>query len=108
MRSSLPVIFLGLSFFASSLVTSGAVVNNSGTSKWRTNATESAIDFTKNDLLLGSQDTLFWFLIPLFGIISVGTCVVVNYVLMALIHALSALRGILVARTGYIKHDDQR
>ena len=48
------------------------------------NATESFLNFTKNDLLLGSHDAFFWFLVPMFGLISVGVCIVLNYVTLAL------------------------
>ncbi|EDN07322.1 conserved hypothetical protein [Histoplasma mississippiense (nom. inval.)] len=78
------------------------------TTDWRSNSTESAIDFTRNDLLLGSQDSFFWFLVPLFGLISIGLCVVVNHVVMALIYGLATIRSVLVSRRGYIKHDDPR
>ncbi|KAL9095228.1 MAG: hypothetical protein Q9165_002484 [Trypethelium subeluteriae] len=53
------------------------------------NATESASDFTQNDLLLGSQDPFFWFLVPLFGLISVGVCVLINYATLIITHGLA-------------------
>ncbi|KAK2758383.1 GPI inositol deacylase [Arachnomyces sp. PD_36] len=107
LRSSLPVFFLALSLFAMSLATTGALVGGRP-SRWRTNATESAVDFTKNDLLLGAQDTFFWFLVPLFGLISVGVCVVVNYAALALTYLLSFLYALLTQTTGYIKHEYKR
>ncbi|EEH42269.1 GPI inositol-deacylase [Paracoccidioides brasiliensis Pb18] len=109
LRFSLPIVFLVLSFVATSLATSSSRVDNKkDLYDWRSNATESVIDFTRNDLLLGSQDIFFWFLIPLFGIISIGFCVVVNYVVMVVIYALSTIRRVLTTRRGYIKHDDPR
>ncbi|PGH15389.1 hypothetical protein AJ80_05573 [Polytolypa hystricis UAMH7299] len=108
LRSSLPVLFLGLSFLASSLASSSPVIAAHGPSNWRTNATESVIDFTKNDLLLGSQDTFYWFLVPVFGVISVAVCVLINHVAMFLTSILSVVRGILVSRRGYIKIEDQK
>lgn len=53
------------------------------------NATETMIDFTQNDLLLGSQDPFFWFLVPLFGLISVGVCVLMNYATLIITHVLA-------------------
>ncbi|PGH28732.1 GPI inositol-deacylase [[Emmonsia] crescens] len=110
LRFSLPVLFVILTFVATSLATSNSGMDNTEEvlTDWRLNSTESVIDFTRNDLLLGSQDTFFWFLIPLFGLISIGLCVVVNYVVMALIYALSTIRRVLISRRGYIKHDDPR
>jgi hypothetical protein len=84
------------------------VINSIEDSRWQMNVTESAVDFNKNDLLLGSQDTLFWFLVPLFGLISVGACVMVNYIAMILTYLLVIIRGLLTAKSGYIKHDDRR
>ncbi|PGG96100.1 hypothetical protein AJ79_09726 [Helicocarpus griseus UAMH5409] len=110
LRFSLPLLFIVLTFVATSLSTPNSVIDNTEEilSDWRSNATESVIDFTRNDLLLGSQDTFFWFLVPLFGLISIGLCVVVNYVVMILIYVLSTIRRILISRRGYIKHDDPR
>ncbi|WEW57124.1 GPI inositol deacylase [Emydomyces testavorans] len=106
-RSTIPLLFLGLTFLASSLATSRSMISMSTSSSMGSNSTESVIDFSKNDLLLGSQDTFFWFLVPLFGIISIGTCVIVNYVAMVLIHALGAIRAILMSWKGYSKHDER-
>ncbi|KAI1957511.1 GPI inositol deacylase [Ophidiomyces ophidiicola] len=106
-RSSIPLLFLGLTFLASSLATSKAVMSKGTTSSLGTNSTESVIDFSKNDLLLGSQDAFFWFLVPLFGVISIGTCVIVNYLTMVVIHAFGAIRSILISRKGYVKHDER-
>ena len=55
---------------------------------WRHNATESPVDYAKNDLLLGSSDPIFWFLVPLFCFISVGVCALLNYAASAIVHIL--------------------
>jgi hypothetical protein len=49
------------------------------------------VDYTRNDLLLGSQDPFFWFLVPLFGLLCVGICVAVNYVAIAVTHTFAVL-----------------
>lgn len=111
LRSSFPVIILAMSFLAISLAnasSSGSKAGLSGLFHWRSNATETAIDFTKNDLLMGSQDSFFWFLVPLAGMISVGVCVVVNYIALAIIYILSMVYGFLTSRSGYIRNDDRR
>ncbi|OJD18427.1 GPI inositol-deacylase [Emergomyces pasteurianus Ep9510] len=107
LRFSLPLLLIVLTFVAASLATSNSGIDNTPEvlTDWRSNSTESVIDFTRNDLLLGSQDTFFWFLIPLFGLISIGLCVVVHYAVMILIYALSTIRRVLISRRGYIKHD---
>ena len=62
--------------------------SHAGLHRWHHNATESAIDYTKNDILLGSTDPIFWFLVPLFCFISIGVCVLVNYATILIIHVL--------------------
>ena len=61
---------------------------------WSSNATETVIDYTKNDLLLGFQDPFFWFLVPLFGMVGVGICVAVNYALLAITTLLAAIYSV--------------
>ena len=75
---------------------------------WGRNATESAIDFTKNDLLLGSQDPIFWFLVPLFGLITVGICVGVNYATLALTNLFYLPYNFLTARPAWVRIEDVR
>ncbi|KAF2742115.1 PGAP1-domain-containing protein [Sporormia fimetaria CBS 119925] len=46
-----------------------------------------------NELLLGLADTFFWFLVPLFSIMSVGVVVVVNYTLVCITHLFALVFG---------------
>lgn len=111
LRSSLPLFLLAMSFFALSLARSSAAPPKQGSTgffPWRGNATESAIDFTKNDLLLGSQDSFFWFLVPLVGVISVGVCVVISYAALAILHVMAVIYGLLTARPAWLSNDDRR
>lgn len=107
LHSSLPLLLLGLSFLASSLATSTSLPTGSDALHLRTNSTETPVDFTKNDLLLGSQDTFFWFLVPVFGLISVGVCVMVNYLTLVLVSIFSFIYGSLYNKSGYIRRDDK-
>ncbi|KAL8929186.1 MAG: hypothetical protein Q9208_001269 [Pyrenodesmia sp. 3 TL-2023] len=61
---------------------------SAGWFNWSTNATESAVNYTKNDLLLGSQDPIFWFLVPLCGLLSAGVCIMINYAALGAISLL--------------------
>ncbi|KAI9824422.1 MAG: GPI inositol deacylase [Thelocarpon impressellum] len=111
LRQSVPLALLALSFFALSLARSSSDPSESsggGLFGWRGNATESVVDYTKNDLLLGSQDAFFWFLVPLMGVISVAACVLVNYAALALTHVLCLLYALLSARPGWLRNDDRR
>ena len=63
--------------------------------------------------MLGTSDPFFWFLVPLFAIISVGICIVMNYVVLMLTHVLALITA--YARPwaqrlpdGYVKHHISR
>ncbi|KAF4239134.1 hypothetical protein CNMCM8980_003991 [Aspergillus fumigatiaffinis] len=107
LRSSFPILLLAMSLLASSLATSTRLPPSDEPFQWRVNATETPIDFTKNDLLLGSQDAFFWFLVPVFGLISVGVCVILNYVALILLSVLSFIYGYLKSKSGYIKRNEK-
>ena len=72
------------------------------------NATESITDYTKNDLLLGSQDPFFWFLIPLFGLVGAGACVAVNYVTLGVVHVLGLVYSLVASALSLLKASHQR
>ena len=83
LRRSIPVLIVALTFLAVSFSrASQASTKLFGVS--RGGPTETPVDFTVNDLLLGSQDPFFWFLIPMFGLISIGTCIFMNYAVLSL------------------------
>ena len=106
LRSSLPMLIIALSFLALSFALSGvssAERASLGLLGSTGNATETAIDFTKNDLLLGSQDPVFWFLVPLFGLLSIGACAVVNFILLGLTHVCSLPYNWLTARPAWLR-----
>lgn len=111
LKSSLPLLIIALTFFALSLAGSSSAPPkppSAGWFHWGGNATESAIDFTKNDLLLGSRDPIFWFLVPLFGLVSTGVCVVINYMALGITWILYIPYDLLTARPAWAKHDDGR
>jgi GPI inositol-deacylase len=89
LRSSLPVLFSAMTLFSLSMANSSS--SSGSMMPWGGNATETAIDYTKNDLLLGSSDPFFWYLVPLAGLIGAGACVLVNYAALGLIHILYLL-----------------
>ena len=96
-----------MSLLASSLATSKALPQTDESLHWRSNSTETPVDFTKNDLSLGSQDAFFWFLVPVFGLISVGVCVLVNYLALVLVNIFSWVYGVLHSKSGYIRREDR-
>ncbi|KAK8172760.1 GPI inositol-deacylase-like protein [Phyllosticta citrichinensis] len=93
LRSSLPVLFIALTFFGMSFANAGHGPRHGSRRSpfWSGNATESAIDYSKNDLLLGTQDSFFWFLVPLFGVITTGVCIAMNYLTLMTVHVLTVI-----------------
>ncbi|KAF2034280.1 PGAP1-domain-containing protein [Setomelanomma holmii] len=47
------------------------------------------IENANHQLLLGSDDPFFWFLVPLFGVMCVALCVAINYVTLLLTYILA-------------------
>lgn len=43
--------------------------------------------------MLGTQDPFLWFLVPLFGVISVGICIAGNYLITILMHVFAFVYG---------------
>ena len=93
LRSSVPVLLLALTFLAVSFAR--ASHPSQGFFGLTRASTETPIDYTVNDLLLGSQDPFFWFLVPLFGLISIGTCIVMNYAVLSITLILSLVSNAL-------------
>ncbi|KAL1834987.1 hypothetical protein VTK73DRAFT_6511 [Phialemonium thermophilum] len=108
LRRSIPLTLAGLTVL--SLSTGGTTTTSATTGgasagfwHWR-NATAAAaataaskVDFHRNDLLVGTQDPFFWFMVPLLGLVCVGTCTVLNYATLALTHLLAAALGLLLS-----------
>lgn len=110
LRRSLPLVLFALSIMAFSLASGSPIPQSSSTGflNWRSNATEEAINFKKNDLLLGSQDPFFWFLVPFMGIICFGVCVIVNYAALLLVNFSCILYGIMRSRPAWLHSDKRR
>ena len=108
LRTSLPILLLALTLLAISFSIASSAAPQANVFLWRSNATETAIDFTKNDLLLGSQDPIFWFLVPLSGLISAGVCVLLNTAALGLTYFLSILYPLLTSKAPWARSDDGR
>jgi GPI inositol-deacylase len=106
LRQSIPLMLAALTILSLSMGNSPPA-GNASFWHWR-NATSSAVDFHQNDLLIGTQDPFFWFIIPLIGIICVGVCTVLNYFTLALTQLLGAALGLLSFRPAWIRNDDRR
>ncbi|KAF2792757.1 GPI inositol-deacylase-like protein [Melanomma pulvis-pyrius CBS 109.77] len=109
LRSSLPFAFAALTFLSIALAGTRHQTAKS-TQHWLLNARSSngtnPFDYTNNELLLGSEDTFFWFLVPLFGVMCIGICVAVNYVALAVTYVLAMLYSAL--RSSTLQNSDGR
>lgn len=93
LRTSLPFIFIALTFFAVSLSKASQGSLTRGWLNYLTGTTQKSVDFNINDLMLGTQDPFLWFLVPLFGVISVGICIAGNYLITILMHLFAFIYG---------------
>ncbi|KAH9887818.1 PGAP1-domain-containing protein [Xylariomycetidae sp. FL2044] len=105
LRQSLPMLLMSMTLLSLSMGQSNSS-ERKGLCFWR-NCT-SAVDYGQNDLLVGTTDPFFWFLIPMIGIICVGVCVVFNYVALLLTWMLSAMYGLLFFRRSGLTEEKKR
>jgi pimeloyl-ACP methyl ester carboxylesterase len=106
LRQSIPLMLASLTVLTLSTVHTSP---NSSASFWHwENGSYSTTDFHQNDLLIGTQDPLFLFLIPLIGIVCVGVCTVVNYMALFLTHLLGAVAALVAFRPGWIRNEDRK
>jgi glycosylphosphatidylinositol deacylase len=56
-------------------------------------------DNANNELLLGSEDPFFWFLVPLFGLMVTAICVAVNYVVLVLVYLFASMYALVRSTT---------
>jgi GPI inositol-deacylase len=101
LRLPLPVLMLSMTFFATAFTTASSA---NLVPLQHSLGNETVINFAQNDLLLGSQDTFFWFLVPMAGLLSVGACVLLHYAVLGLLHII-LIASSLVSRR-YVKVDD--
>ncbi|KAI7345250.1 GPI inositol-deacylase-like protein [Hortaea werneckii] len=104
-RTSIPAIIAALTFLSVAL---SKATQGPWARRWFSQSTgtdETSIDFTVNDLMLGTSDPFFWFLVPLFGIVSVGVCIAGNYFVLTIMETLALLYGRL--RTLFLTKADE-
>ena len=105
MKTSIPMLlasFTILSFLLTGIGSSTNLLSQGS------NATELAIDFTKNDILLGSPDAIFWLLLPIAGVLAIGACVLVNYAALSLVYIFYSLKSIASILAQKLQKQDHR
>ncbi|KJZ78116.1 GPI inositol-deacylase [Hirsutella minnesotensis 3608] len=94
LRRSIPLLLLSLTLLASS-VGSLALFSLGSLGSGAYRALPILVDFHMNDLLIGTEDPLFCVLVPLIGIVCVGACAALHYMLLILTQALGAFLGLI-------------
>jgi glycosylphosphatidylinositol deacylase len=98
MHSSLPMVFAALTILSITLASAQHQANKSRVGGQSGNADASSHN-ANNELLLGSDDPFFWFLVPLFGLMCTAICVMVNYVVLLLIYIVAFLYALIKSFT---------
>lgn len=84
MRTSIPGTLIALTILSVSLAGTRSSIGG-------TKDGANYLNNTDHELLLGLQDTFFWFLVPLFGLICAALCVAVNYIALGLVSLVALL-----------------
>lgn len=106
LKQSIPLMLASLTLLSIS-TGNPAPAGNASFWHWR-NSTTPVLDFHQNDLLIGTQDPFFWFLIPLIGLICVGICMVLNWTTLALTQLLSVAFNLFSLRPSWVRNDERR
>ncbi len=105
LRRSIPLLFLSLTLLS---LTIGQLNKTPSSELWPWNSMITAIDFSQNDLLSGTNDPLFWFLVPMIGLICIGVCVLFHYIALTLTYVISTFYGLLAARRASATQNDKK
>ncbi|EGX94661.1 GPI inositol-deacylase [Cordyceps militaris CM01] len=82
LRQSIPLLLLSLTLLATSIGVAPRI--DSSRHSCPLADTVSAIDFHRNDLLIGGDDPVFTFMVPLIGIVCIGVCTALHYTILLL------------------------
>ncbi|KAK8059656.1 hypothetical protein PG996_009586 [Apiospora saccharicola] len=105
LRQSLPLLFLSLTLLA---MATGPVDSSKPGRFWPWKNGTAAIDFSQNDLLIGTSDPVFWFMIPMIGLVCVGVCTSLHYMAVLLISVCRVIYRYMTTRPAWVRYDDKR
>jgi glycosylphosphatidylinositol deacylase len=106
LRQSIPLMLASLTLLT---LSTGIMAPASNASFWHwRNGTSSIMDFQHNDLLIGTEDPLFLFLIPLIAIVCIGVCTVLNYMALILTYLLGVVASLITFHPGWIRNEDRK
>ncbi|EPS42375.1 hypothetical protein H072_3657 [Dactylellina haptotyla CBS 200.50] len=113
LRQSLPTTLVLVSMLTLSLAVAQSR-QNAGTLSAVVDRTKAAVGssstskFLKNDTLIGLQDPVFWFLAPIFVTMGVGVCAILNFVVLILVHSLTAIYAWFSARPAWLSNEKRQ
>ncbi|KAK8011316.1 hypothetical protein PG990_010281 [Apiospora arundinis] len=105
LRQSLPLLFISLTLLA---MATGPVDSSKPGRFWPWKNGTAAVDFSQNDLLIGTSDPVFWFMIPMIGLVCVGVCTSMHYMAVLLISVCSVMYKYMTTRPAWVRYDDKR
>ncbi|KAH7084204.1 PGAP1-like protein-domain-containing protein [Paraphoma chrysanthemicola] len=91
LHSSLPLALAALTFLSITLASTQQHSKTQSPSHIHSANVTSFIENANSALLLGSDDPFFWFLVPLFGVMCIATCVAINYVALLLTYIITLI-----------------
>ena len=93
LRQSIPLLLLSLTLVSSS--TSGMNLLRNILAWGRgTTTLPTEVDYHRSDLLVGTDDPFFFFLIPLIGVVCIGVCTIMHYLMLLLTLVLGTMYGL--------------
>jgi glycosylphosphatidylinositol deacylase len=96
-QTSLPFALVALTFLSVSLAKSRKTSREGNPHKSLnvlSDGLTQQFGYTDHQLLLGSEDPFFWFLVPLFGLMCVAICVAVNYAALFITYVFATLYSV--------------
>lgn len=103
LRQSLPLLLLSLTLFGLSVSHS-----DSSTGSWIWKNVAGSVDFQQNDLLIGTADPFFWFLVPMIGVVCIGVCIGFHYATLLLTSIICTIYGLVTRNRTRTQRDDKK
>ncbi|KAF2821125.1 GPI inositol-deacylase [Ophiobolus disseminans] len=97
--SSLPLALAALTFLSVTIASTQHQASKQRPSNWASGNVTTYLNNANHELLLGSDDPFFWFLVPLFGLMCAAICVAVNYVALLLTYFLAFVYALVKSST---------
>lgn len=106
LRQSIPLLLLSLTLLSMSLG-GASVLGWSLPWSWQRHSPSSTLEVNRHDLLVGTEDPFFWFLIPLIGTVCIGVCTVLHYLTVGLTQVLGLLYALLSSLSLRVSREDR-